>query len=74
MTRAIKMMNEDFLMFIYHFDNHTPHTLDDPDMFVRRMGYWILNRFERWDTLYMWIYQMLDDDGDGLLTAKEAAE
>lgn len=25
-------------------ENHTPHTIDDPDMSVRRIGYWILNR------------------------------
>lgn len=77
--RALDMMSEDFMMFINHWESKVPHTLDDPDMFVRRMGYWIINRwvfifiirFERWDALYMWIYQILDDNGDGKLYPEE---
>ena len=74
------MMSEDFGMFINHWEHRATHSVDDPDMFVRRMGYWILNRllkfkncgrFERWDSLYMWIYQILDDNGDGNLIPKE---
>lgn len=62
------MLSEGFSKWVNHYENNTPHTIDDPDMFVRRLGYWILNRyfvinifkhyfrFERWDSLYMWIY------------------
>lgn len=38
-------MSEDFMVFVDHWENGTPHTIDDPDMFVRRLGYWIVNKF-----------------------------
>lgn len=39
------MLSEGFSKWVNHYENNTPHTIDDPDMFVRRLGYWILNRY-----------------------------
>ena len=67
------LFHDGFKAFIHHHQNKDKHPIEDPDMFVRRIGYWILERFERWDALYMWIYQLLDDDGNGEITPKEMA-
>lgn len=56
-----------------HFESGEVHSKDDPDLFVRRIGMWILSRFERWDAVFNWIYQLLDDNGEGRLTPKECA-
>lgn len=50
------------------------HPINDEDLFVRKIGIWILSRFERWDAMFNWIYQLLDNDGDGHLSPKECGK
>ncbi|CAD8084761.1 unnamed protein product [Paramecium sonneborni] len=73
LDRGLQMLHNGFKTFVKHIEEQQKHTKNDKDLFVRKIGFWILDRFERWDGLFNWIYQLLDDNGDGQLTPKECA-